>query len=103
MTTYLERRWGGGGENPSESDLLEALSELSRPDPEHPDCWLYDENGWTIAAFESGKVVLENDETDEGPWHMTGVDHELVLTLWRHLQKGQLSAIREFPWIEGYR
>jgi hypothetical protein len=100
--TYLVRRWGGGGENPSESDLRFALSELATHDEEHPDCWLSDENGWTISAFQSGRVILENPETNEGPWHMIAQTHESILHLWRLLQSGKMEEIREKPWNEGY-
>jgi hypothetical protein len=102
IKTYLERRWGGGGEDPSKAELVEALSELSIPDAEHPDCWLTDENEWVISAHESGKVVLENAETGEGPWHMKNVNHETILDMWLKLQGGNLKAIKDMPWIEGY-
>jgi hypothetical protein len=103
MKTYLERRWGGGGEDPSDEELSEALFELLKPDEEHPDCWLSDENGWTIAAHHSGRVVLENPESDEGPWHLPHADHAVVLTLWNHLKDGNLASIRTYPWLPGYR
>lgn len=101
-TTHLERRWGGSGANPTEKALRAALAELAKPDNEHPDCWLSDENGWTIAAYESGKVVLENPETNEGPWHMKSQNPEAMLGLWRLLQAGDIDAIRSKPWHEGY-
>lgn len=103
MNTYLEKRWGGGGKNPTELELRDALAELKRPDPEHPDCWLSDENNLTLSAYESGRVILENAETGEGPWHMSNADDELVMTLWRHLQRGEVAEIRRFPWKEGYK
>jgi hypothetical protein len=102
MPTYLERRWGGGGENPSERELREALAELEKPDEEHPDCWLSDEQGWTISAFGSGKVILENLESGEGPWHMKKQDGEVILELWKLLQAGDITAIRAKPWSPGY-
>jgi hypothetical protein len=102
MNTYLETRWGGGPENPSKEEMLNALAELDTPDEEHPDCWLTDENGWTIGAHESGKIVLENVEGDEGPWHIPKGDRGLVMTLWFLLQAGDLSAIRSYPWKDGY-
>jgi hypothetical protein len=103
MTTCLERRWGGGGKNPKEVDLRAALAELAKPDEEHPDCWLSDENGWTIAAHQSGKVVLENPESDEGPWQMKNQTHESILDLWRLLQAGDIQAIRAKAWNAGYQ
>lgn len=102
MSTYLERRWGGGGKDPKDDDLRQALAELAQPDEEHPDCWLSDETGWTIAAHTSGTVVLENPESDEGPWHMCGQSVDAIFGLWRLLQIGDLSAIRARPWKDGY-
>jgi hypothetical protein len=101
MTTYLERRWGGGGKNPKEEDLRVALAELTVLDDEHPDCWLSDEGGWTIAAHQSGAIVIENVESGEGPWHMKGQKPEVVLELWRLLQAGDIVAIRTKPWLQG--
>ena len=102
MKTYLERRWGGGGEDPSRAELVEALSELSTIDAEHPDCWLADENEWVISAHESGKVILENPETGEGPWHIKNISPDKILDMWMKLQRGDLEAIRDIHWIEGY-
>lgn len=100
--TYLERRWGGGGTNPKEEELRAALAELVTPDQEHPDCWLSDEDGWTIAAHESGVVVFENVESSDGPWHMKNQNSEAILVLWRLLQSGAIDAIRAKPWLGGY-
>lgn len=102
MATHLERRWGGGGSNPPEEELRAALTELAIADEEHPDCWLSDEEGWTIAAHQSGKVVLENVESGEGPWHMKNKSHDDILRLWRLLQSGDVVAIRTLPWVGGY-
>jgi len=84
-------------------ELCEALAELKRPDPEHPDCWLSDENNWTISAHESGKVILEKGETGEGPWHILNVAEALIMTLWRHLQRGEMEEIKQFSWKDGYK
>lgn len=100
--TYLERRCGGGGQNPKEEEMRAALAELSKPDEEHPDCWLSDESGWTIAAHQSGKIVLENVESCEGPWHMASQTPERVIELWCLLQNGAIDAIRRQPWEDGY-
>ena len=42
-----ERRWGGGGDDPTEDAMRSALAELDAHDPEHPDCWLSDLTGKT--------------------------------------------------------
>ena len=103
MITYLETRWGGGGENPSEAEMIAALAELATPDPEHPDCWLSDENGWVVAAHEGGRIVLEDTEGDGGVRHLVTSDPDLALTLWKHLQAGELDEIAAHPWKPGYQ
>jgi hypothetical protein len=100
--TFLERRWGGGGQNPKEEEMCAALAELAKRDDEHPDCWLSDEEGWTVAAHQSGKVVLENVESGDGPWHLPAQSHAQVIQLWQLLQSGDIEAIRSQPWREGY-
>lgn len=100
--TFLERRWGGGGQNPNEEEMRAALAELSKRDDEHPDCWLSDEEGWTVAAHQSGKIVLENVESGDGPWHLPAQTHAQVLRFWQLLQSGDVEAIRSQPWREGY-
>ena len=100
--TSLERRWGGGGDDPTEDEMRSALAELDTIDPEHPDCWLSHCTGWSIAAFGSGLVVLENLESGDGPWHMQGQTKETVLGLWRLLQAGDIATVRSKNWIKGY-
>ncbi len=101
-TTHLEKRWGGGGVNPNEKELRAALAELTTPDEEHPDCWLTADDGWTISAHESGKVVFQNLESGDGPWHMVNQKPEDMLILWRLLQAGDIEAIHAKPWLKGH-
>ena len=102
MNTYLETRWGGGPTNPTEEELLRALKELETNDPEHPDCWLVDDNEWVIAASEGGRMTLENPETDEGPWHINNCSPDFVLDAWKKLKEGRIEDIRALDWQEGY-
>jgi hypothetical protein len=102
MNVYLTKRWGKTIANPHENDLVNALEELKPPDPEHPDCWLADENGWTISAFQSGRVILENAETGEGPWHLRGIRQTDIMRLWSLLASGKLDEIKQFHWVTGY-
>jgi hypothetical protein len=81
---------------------MSALRELERPDPEHPDCWLTSEEGWSVAVFESGLVILENIATGAGPWHMRDVSKEVALGLWVMLQANDLVALQAKPWSVGY-
>jgi hypothetical protein len=99
--THLNRRWGGSSGDPGIEDIRAALAELHTRDPEHPDCWLSDESGWTIAVHETGKIVLENVETGEGPWYLESSETNLPVTLWQLLQQGQIERIRQYPWTDG--
>lgn len=101
-STYLNRRWGETANDPTVQEVLSALDELDKPDPEHPDCWLSDEAGWSISAHETGLLVLENVETGEGPWHIPNCERKLVLELWQTLQRGGLKSIKGYDWLEGY-
>lgn len=102
-TTRLTRRWGHGIKNPTTNDLRDALSELNTSDPEHPDCWLADESGWSISVFENGLIVLENVETGEGPWHLNDPSKNPALELWQLLQSGDLESIKDRQWRPGYK
>ena len=102
MTCHLTKRWGEGVANPSENDLMSALDELKQRDPEHPDCWVSDESGWSLSAHEGGLVVLENIETGEGPWHMRGIPPHAVLEYWGMLITGDIASLKGLPWKDGY-
>jgi hypothetical protein len=101
-TTYLTRRWGSSSDDPSEEEMREAVAELAISDPEHPDCWLSDQENWGISIGESAIAVLENAETLEGPWHLQLQSREEILPLWMLMQAGDWDSIRAKPWLEGY-
>jgi hypothetical protein len=102
VTCRLTTRWGKAIADPQTQELGVALAELERSDPEHPDCWLSDDTGWTISVFESGLVTLENIESGDGPWHMRGVSNATALELWMLLASGNLTALRAKAWQPGY-
>jgi hypothetical protein len=99
---HLTKRWGEAITNPTIDDLSSALNQLNQSDPEHPDCWVSDALGWTISVSENGKVIFENLETGEGPWHMRDVSREESRDLWLLLISDDLSSIRSKPWTPGY-
>jgi hypothetical protein len=100
---YLSKRHGEQLSDPSEEELRAALEELSFRDSEHPDCWLSNEEGWSLAFHEEGLAVLENAETDEGPWHVRSVDAATALDMWRLLLRDDLESLKKrFPWEHGY-
>jgi hypothetical protein len=92
MNTGLETRWGGGSDNPDTEELRAALTELSASDPEHPDTWLSDEDGWTVVVYESGLVTLSDNGTEICRRH--GVSTDDALELWLLLQHGRRDEIK---------
>jgi hypothetical protein len=81
--------------------MLAVLGELDTPDAEHPDASLTHESGWSLSAFQSGRLVWENVEEGE-PRHMLGVSRERTLHLWLLLARGDLATIEGEAWLAGY-
>ncbi|WP_198651548.1 hypothetical protein [Dyella sp. C11] len=79
--------------------LLESLRLASN---EHPDVSLTHESGWSISAFRSGIVWLENIETGDGPWHMRGLSFVSMLELWVKLAEGHIESLLSLAWVPGY-
>lgn len=99
---HLTKRWGETINDPQHNDLVAALNELVKKDPEHPDCSISTEDGWSLSVFEEGLVVFENIETGEGPWHMRDVPQSVVLDLWQLLQSNELLVLKQRQWLAGY-
>jgi hypothetical protein len=102
MTYYVESRWGGSEDEPSEERMRELLAELDENDPEHPDTWLTHDSGWSLAVFETGLVVWEHLELPDPPRHLINVTREKALDLWLQLARGHLVEIEREPWKDGY-
>jgi hypothetical protein len=89
----------------TEPGVAALVAELEGPpDEEHPDVSVsHDETGWTVSAFQCGRLVLENVE-DDGvePRHVetaTRTDQVRALTL---VLRGDFSALEDFDWRAGY-
>ena len=93
IDTGLETRWGGGPENPTVEEMRAALAELDVPDPEHPDTWLSDDDGWIVAVYESGLVIFSHESEDI--CERQDVTREEALELWLLLQQGRRDEIRK--------
>ncbi|WP_035603351.1 hypothetical protein [Haloferula sp. BvORR071] len=80
------------------------LAELDTPDQEHPSTWLSDDAEWTLSIYESGLVVWENGENEEGgePRYQEGLSREASLRLWQLLVAGNYAEIEQEPWKDGY-
>ena len=93
METFLETRRNGSITNPSVEDMRGALDELAESDPEHPNTWMGDDDGWLVVAHEDGSVRLESG--DHLLCRREGVTREAMLEMWLLLQQGQRDAIME--------
>lgn len=79
------------------------LAELDADDREHTDVSVSLEDGWTISAFASGLVVLEDVEADKvSPRHMSDVAREDMIELMRIFVTDGLAAVEGCPWLPGY-
>jgi hypothetical protein len=101
MPVFLTKRWGESVADPEQGDFISALEELSVNDPEHPDCWLENEDGWVISVFSSGVVVFEGPRREDGVSYMPAIPRKEILRLWSLLREGKLNEIRLSPWVPG--
>lgn len=103
MSKWLYKRWGEQVDDPNLDDFKAALEELKVENDEHPDCFLNNEDEWSLGAFGSGLVILENVETDEGPWHIRNVSNETVIEMWQLMMNDKLEEIKtKYEWKDGY-
>lgn len=102
MSFHGNTRWGGSIRQPDDEQLRALLESLSEADDEHPDVSVVHESGWSISAFRSGLVVLENVETGEGPWYMRDVPSGFTFGLWKLLASGDIQQVRGSQWLPGY-
>ncbi len=118
-TMTLNTRFGGGGSNPSWSDLQGALKEVFvEENPhcseaeyrEHPNAWLdYGfQNGdkwtvYTLDVYRTGEVRFTkwDDQDDDAPefeMKMEAVGLEQASALWRLMADGKLDSLLEENW-----
>ncbi|MFP4166486.1 MAG: hypothetical protein ACLFUF_04870 [Opitutales bacterium] len=89
--------------NPETGRMREILARLDEPgaeDPEHPDVTLvHDPSGWAASVYPSGIITLENfEDEDEPPRHLPGMSRHEALTLWTKLARGEIEAVKAYPW-----
>jgi hypothetical protein len=101
VSYFVQTRWGGSERAPTVERLREILTELERPDPEHPDVWLTHESGWTLSVYESGLLVWENPESTVEPRHQIDVPRETALAMWLELARGDVAALERRSWRTG--
>jgi hypothetical protein len=100
---FVETRWGGSEDSPSEARLAEIVAELDIADEEHPDTWLVHEaSGWLVRLDEERYAYLENPDLDAVS-HMRGITAQQALDLWLRFSRHGLEAVISEPWIPGPR
>ena len=102
MSCFACTRSGATIPEPSAEEMVALLESLRLESNEHPDVSLIHESGWSISAFRSGIVWLENTETGDGPWHMRGLSFDSMLELWGQLAEGRIEGLRNLAWVPGY-
>jgi hypothetical protein len=102
MSYFAYDRMGASIRRPDLQTMRSLLASVFANDPEHPYVSLTDEEGWGMSYGFSRTLILENAETDEGPWHMKEVTPEQALGFWVLLSNGQLAELRSSGWVEGY-
>lgn len=82
-------------------ELLDSLDDIDANESDHPDVSLvHDPSGWSISAFPSGIVTLENlDEDDTPPRFMSQVARNTTLELWLELSRGKIDHLLSQPWV----
>jgi len=81
------------------------VAELDGPvDQEHPDVAVSDdESGWTLSAFQSGRLVWEDPDTDDEPRHMVGVSRSEMSRVMSLTATGDLGDVESLEWLPGYQ
>jgi hypothetical protein len=88
--------------NPDFEQLSVLLDELEGEDPEHNSVAVSHESGWTISAFPSGRMVLENVEELSDPRHRFERSRAAILRMFREIAEGHLETVEAEGWGAGY-
>jgi hypothetical protein len=81
--------------------LGKLLDELATADAEHPDVAIANEDEWSVTAYRSGFVVLENLEEGE-PLHLGPLDRASTLEIMIALAEGRMADVKARAWRPGY-
>jgi hypothetical protein len=95
---------GSGENNPPLERLSVLYDELLTTDQEHGDVSVInDDSQWSMSAYRDGRLVFEKLGTrGTTARHMTRVQKERVLELWKRLINGEIDRLLLEPWKPGY-
>ncbi|MEJ2229499.1 MAG: hypothetical protein P8Y67_15070 [Alphaproteobacteria bacterium] len=103
MAYFAHDRFGNMIPWPTTAQLEQLLASLDWGGKhEHPDVSVTHETGWCVSVFQNGVTVLENVQTNEGPWHILGATSDYILSLWHLLAEGNIDTVRSGDWQPGY-
>ncbi|WP_106129983.1 hypothetical protein [Pseudosporangium ferrugineum] len=81
------------------------IAELDDPrDDEHPDVAVTDDRtGWSLSAFQTGRLVWENVEDDSiPPRHLAEASRAEMTRLMLLVAAGELDEVERLAWRPGY-
>ena len=88
--------------DPDTATLQALLAWVDAVEAEHGDVSLKDADGGSLSYSDSRFLILENAETDDGPWHLAGVAPQQALALWECLAGGDWPTLRAQAWAPGH-
>ncbi|MEW2444774.1 hypothetical protein [Micromonospora marina] len=96
---------GGEMEEGDLSAIPALVAELYGPvDHEHPDIAVSDdESGWMLSAFQSGRLVWENPDSDDEPRYMVDVSRSEISRIMSLVATGDLDDVDSLEWLPGYQ
>jgi hypothetical protein len=103
--TFTVTHVDGSMDDGEDADLDAIFVELDTyADVEHPDVAISDDDtGWSLSAFSSGLVVLENPEARSNqPQHMRLPTRAEVRELFAVLARGDVDSVLNREWNPGY-
>jgi hypothetical protein len=104
MAAYMNGRMGDTVDDVSAESIREVLVQLDEPpDDEHPDVSICHTSGWTLSAFQSGRLIWENDEDGGGLFHMAQASRRTISRLFTAIASDDLTSVHDQPWLTGYQ
>lgn len=100
MAILLMTPAGNPVQNPEESDMISALTNLLLEEDIDAEAMLSDENGWSLSVYSNGSVIFENLDLGEAEKKMFGKSQEEILGLWKLLAAGNLEELKAMKWDE---
>ncbi len=104
MSFFVYHRCGVSERHPPPSIFPAILDELEEQfdDEEHTSVSIIHESEWGLSFHRGGYVTFENVEGESEPRHLRGVSREKAIKMMLALCEGDLAALDQEPWRQGY-